>query len=603
MSAGIDLPEPLDPAQGVKPLDFGGHGVTGSVDEYGRLIALNTFHPVHGYVTLTVAPPFPEAERYNPAAVRAYRASLAALEGFGPLISKPVRMREAYLLEGAIPYVRLTLEDGSTVESTTFAWGGGAIQIWRGDVKPLCFVGTLSMQRCAYTQLTEGGPVAMPPVRTHAELFDGVLTLENPALYTTVAIAGFAQDLVWQAEQDGPLTLDLPLATDAPGLVFTFGSDPLFTREDMLSMAQVDVDLALRRERRDWVARRPPDARDPVVWRGLVYGEMLAVPVGEPLCILTDHMLLPLSWNRDAYYVARALLSWGDPIAVDVVRRHLLWMFETADRPGGAWGRCYLANGRVKDPAYQLDQQVFPLIELAEYVAETGDGATWERLREHVPAVLRALLARRDSAAGLFPTDETPADDPLAFPFHFSSHILIWRAVKLLNGLDDSLDYEALADEIRERALVAFAAQRDGVPLFAYATDGAGQVHFYHDANDVPLALAPAWGFVEADDPVWHATVDFAFSPANVGGYYAGRLGSVHTRAAWPLGDAQDIIVARVLNDADRERRAWDRLHAAAQWDGALPEAVDPATNAVASRPWFAWPNALAAWLALDESG
>jgi hypothetical protein len=54
-----------------KPLDFGAYGVNGSLDSFGRLIALNTFHPRHGYVTLTSADPFPEPERYNPAAVRA----------------------------------------------------------------------------------------------------------------------------------------------------------------------------------------------------------------------------------------------------------------------------------------------------------------------------------------------------------------------------------------------------------------------------------------------------------------------------------------------------------------------------------------------------
>jgi hypothetical protein len=61
---------------GFKPLDFGGDGVTGSVDAYGRIIALNCYHPRHGYMTLSSAPPFPESERYNPAAVRAYRFGL-----------------------------------------------------------------------------------------------------------------------------------------------------------------------------------------------------------------------------------------------------------------------------------------------------------------------------------------------------------------------------------------------------------------------------------------------------------------------------------------------------------------------------------------------
>ena len=129
-----------------------------------------------------------------------------------------------------------------------------------------------------------------------------------------------------------------------------------------------------------WKARFDGAPDDLVIRRGLSYGLMLAVPVGETCCILTDHMLLPLSWNRDAYYVASALLRWRAELA-DVVRRHLLWMFEVAERREGAWGRCYLANGRIKDAAFQLDQQLFPLLELVEYVQHTGDTVTWERLR------------------------------------------------------------------------------------------------------------------------------------------------------------------------------------------------------------------------------
>ncbi len=38
-----------------KPLDFGGGGINGSVDLNGRITAINAYHPVHGYMTLTAA--------------------------------------------------------------------------------------------------------------------------------------------------------------------------------------------------------------------------------------------------------------------------------------------------------------------------------------------------------------------------------------------------------------------------------------------------------------------------------------------------------------------------------------------------------------------
>src|SRR4029453_15545723 len=136
----------------------------------------------------------------------------------------------------------------------------------------------------------------------------------------------------------------------------------------------------------------------------------------------------------------------------------------------------------------------------------------------------------------------------------------------------------------------------------------------YHDANDLPTVFAPAWGFCDVDDPVWRATIRFAWVREN-DGYFAGPAGgggSLHTRHPWPLGDLQEIVVARVLGDAARERRGGGRLAGGAgwaggppggrvaTWDGLPPEAYDETTGAMASRHHFAWPAALRALLALD---
>jgi hypothetical protein len=585
----------LDPARAFKPLDFGCDGVMGSVDADGRLIALNTFHEQFGYVTLTTADPFSEEQRYNPAAVRRYRAELATLRGFGPQVP-PVARREAFLLADAVPHTRLTLGDGTLAAVTAWAQAGGAVQVWSMDAA-FRWRGRLSLQRCAYTQLTEGGPVPMPPVESHVR-FDGqVLTVENPALKWAAAIAGFPPGSSWEQIADGPVEVDLQGQPGTTTLTYGFGPDAAAAHEAALRIAQT-VPSSLQTSLDFWHEHLASVPENLLIRRGLTYGLMLAVPVGETRCILTDHMLLPLSWNRDAYYVARALLKWH-PALADVVRRHVLWMFEVADRPAGVWGRCYLANGRLKDGAFQLDQQLYPLLELADYVRQTGDSTTWDRLRPRVRPVIEMLLARKAPHAWLIPTDETPADDPLVLPYHLSSHILMWHTLRQIAQLTDDAHWLAITESIREAVLAHFVADFHGQTLYAYATDGAGRFHFYHDANDFPLALAPAWGFLPDTDPIWRATLDFAFSDANTGGCYAGRLGSVHTPAPWPLGDIQDVIIARALQDGERERRAWDRLNRAAQWDGALPEAGDPDTGDVVSRHWFAWPNAALACVAL----
>lgn len=586
----------LNPAAHRKPLDFGADGLIGSVDAAGGLIALNTYNPRHGFVTLTAADPFPEDQRYNPDAVRRYRAGLAQLRGFGPDLAQSATPPTVRLLADAIPQVAWHTPEGAHATMIAWAGGGAACQQWTVD-RPFRWRGRLSLQRCAYTQLTEGGPLPMPPLETHARFADGILSIANPALGCAVAIRGFLPDDPWERRTTGPVTLDLPGVAGTTTLVYHFGATADEARA-LVAAALPDPAADLARVRGAWEGRWAGIPERLAIRRGLSYGLLLSVPVGESTCILTDHMLLPLSWNRDAYYVARALLAWRPDLA-DVVRRHLLWMFEVAERPDGAWGRCYLANGARKDAAFQLDQQLFPLLELAEYVQITGDRATWERLRPAALAVIAMLLARKAPDPWLFATDETPADDPLALPYHCSSHVLMWHALRQIAQLTGDETLRDTADAIRRAALERFTTQLEGQTLYAYAIDGAGQSHFYHDANDFPLVLAPVWGFVPVSDPVWRATVAFGFSAQNEGGCYAGRLGSVHTRAPWPLGDIQDLLLGQLLDDSARAARAWAHLDTATQWDGALPEAVDAQTGAVVSRHWFAWPNAALACVAL----
>lgn len=54
-----------------------------------------------------------------------------------------------------------------------------------------------------------------------------------------------------------------------------------------------------------------------------------------------------------------------------------------------------------------------------------------------------------------------------------------------------------------------------GSDPWPYAVDLSGCRVAYHDANDLPTALAPLWGFCRSDDPGWGATMAFAFSPQN----------------------------------------------------------------------------------------
>ena len=45
-------------------------------------------------------------------------------------------------------------------------------------------------------------------------------------------------------------------------------------------------------------------------------------------CMLTDHMILPLLWTRDSYYVVRAMCDTISDTSYE--RAHIQWIFRSA---------------------------------------------------------------------------------------------------------------------------------------------------------------------------------------------------------------------------------------------------------------------------------
>jgi hypothetical protein len=588
-------PTRLDPNKPYKPLDVGNGIVAGTLTPNGRWLSLGVAHPVHGRVVLSDAADFPDDQRLDQPAVRAYRAGLASpsRKSFGLALLAPGQA-ESFLVEDSLPLSVLDHPGYARIEVLTFAPRGrrGAIQIVRVAARDAAigvgidWQGKMRLARAAYTQLTPGGQLPAARSNTTTGEDGQLIWFDDRELGASAAIA-------LPTHQQVPANMSLPFVV-AIALADTLDAA---VREAVMLAGEgaLLVGQEVQARRAWWQGVGRDGERDHAIRRGVAYALDCTTSRIDDLAVavLADHEILPLVWTRDAYYVCRMLLELAprDERVRAVVDGFLNWLFEAAERPAGWWPRASLANGASKDPAFQLDQQLFPLLLLEDHARLTGEVALVDKYAPLREEMLRALLARR-TAFGLIATDETPADDPLEQPFHFSSHVLLWR---VLRDLDP-----AQADEVREATRAAFVESG----RFAYAVRGAkgeGPRH-YHDANDLPTVFAPGWGFCDADDPVWRATIDFAWSRKN-DGYFAGTLGglgSLHTRHPWPLGDMQEIVVARVLGDAVRERRGWERLERVETWDGLLPEAYDETTGAVASRHWFAWPAALRALLALD---
>lgn len=292
---------------------------------------------------------------------------------------------------------------------------------------------------------------------------------------------------------------------------------------------------------------------------------------------------------------------------------HLNWIFRHAQRPKGFWHRSYLTTGVPKDgPVFQLDQQCYPLLELCDF------WYTFPEERDHVKAILREevvseildlITSKEDRSTGLFSTDETPGDDAVEFPFHFSSHVLLWhtasRLSKVASQLPECASISARSDALAKRVhtstmkhFLNTEPERNKC-LFSYLVDGTGRRTFYHDANDIPTLFALEWGFVQTtlEQQAWHNTMEFGFSSANEGGYYPagpfGGLGSVHTRGPWTLGYFQRWRYAQIVGDDQAESAAWQKILDVMLWDGTFSEAVDGQTGVCTSKAWFSWPGSM----------
>lgn len=615
----------LDPRKPYKPLDFGSGRLAGSLDPYARLLSLSTYHPEHGYVTFGAHPPFPDEKRFDQTAVRAYRAALAQRDapaiGLSPF--QPWTKVTVGLLDESVPQSQLA---NATLRASVTTWAPAspgekpaAVQAWNlrnltaEPVQwPFRWRGLFHLTRASMTQLTEGGVIPMPPSEITVN-FDGqALIVHNPAMQVALAILGLPAAAPF--ERSGlAVTVDLSFQLRfGPGenqqilFIFSYGATPEKARQAAQRLLHRDSTSGpqptsrLAHERWQPFEQPIPSRLHSLARRGLNYVlNCCALPVDQTVCLLTDHQILPLSWTRDAYYLAAALMARPNEEFLDIIRRHLLWLFEVAQRPHGYWGRAYLPNGMPKDRAFQLDQQCYPLLELLDYEHVSGDVQTARRLASKIPAVIEAIFTRQAPRAHLYTTEESPADDPLPLPYHFSSQILLWRTFRRLHDLNSRIqfsghDFDLLSERLKADIRRHLVAEHHGRRMFVYSSDLAGNHAFYHDANDFPTVLAPLWGFCSSEDPVWRATMEFAFSPDNKDGFYPGEfggLGSIHTPGAWPLGDVQELIYARLARDRPRFDQVIDRLHATACWDGSLPEARHPATGEPLSRHWFAWPN------------
>jgi hypothetical protein len=589
-------------AADAKPLDAGSGRVCASFDARSAAwLSFGTPHATHGFVELSALPSFDEARRGDPEATRRHRRAMTVVD-------------HAFLrveIDGSLPGLEPDPSDAAAPQ-----WSGEGIQVrcvapadglathqsWSieglGRRRSVTLRLRGALDRPALAEITELDPPMPTGAETTFRVEGDTVLLGAASLSTIIEVTLDGVAASWQRVGDElRALLDWPETNE---LAF-----------QITVALQTDVRSAGSR-----TASPSPaitDRHDLLTNRALAYirGCTTLVVGTDERTILTDHRILPLSWTRDAYWQALALLAADGPGDRDRVADHLRWLWRRCERPDGRWVRSHHANGRRKDLAFQADQQLYPIVELADYwrvVGSLPSGVGWDTT---VATAWRAAIDEVDPTTGLIGCTENAADDPAVAPFITASQILLWYAGQRLVEMLDAAVLSVGDLDVRGRASGArdaFAVRMvDGEALWPYAVDGSGGRVAYHDANDLPVALAPLWGFCAADDPGWLATMRFAFGPGNPGwnpGLRSG-LGSAHTPGPWTLGDIQAWIRARALADGQAMAMAVERLGAVAFFDSMLPEAYSADPNEdVRQRHWFAWPGAtLAALRLLDQQG
>ncbi|MGB8955168.1 MAG: glycoside hydrolase family 125 protein, partial [Tumebacillaceae bacterium] len=621
-------------------VDVGCGLLSASIGPDGLVRSVNRYHPGVGFVTLHPIEQFPNDKWYDSEFVRRYRRRLVdGDEGFGIRVREQAVEQEVFFVGSSAPLFRFRWEAFEVRSLFAAVEEEGVTHlIHRYEVTnvsdgnatfPYEIGGTFSVGRCSYGQLTEGGPIPVPPLENALEVLGNRLSIVNahlPARADVYLFDGAEPMPISPARKcaNRPVRYQHEAELNlAPGESRTLRAVYVLSPwvEEKAGCAPASVEELTKKAMRQLIRWRTNKneikAERFLVERNIDYIlSCCSIPISdEHVCIITDHQLLPLSWNRDAYYMMQLLLTsvqkanllfeqadqsqWKERVQ-SIVRGHLLWMFETAERPQQYFGRAYVTHGSCKDEVFQLDQQCYPLLELCEYHAMFQDRETVERVLPQVRELLAVIMKFRDEEKWLFRTGETPADDKVDLPYHFSSQVLVWHTLQQLTALHERiafLDADLLeaADRVRRDCLDAFVSDQLGEERFAYLTDLQGNYQFYHDANDLPTVYAPIWGFCRTDDATWRATMEFAFREENRGGFYAGTfggLGSVHTPHPWPLGDAQELLLAKQTGEAARYDRVLRKILQVVQWDGLFSEAVHEESGKVESRHWFSWPGA-----------
>ncbi|MEO1645550.1 MAG: glycoside hydrolase family 125 protein, partial [Chloroflexota bacterium] len=500
--------------------------------------------------------------------------------------------REYYLVEDVVPFIRLTFQNGVVAECLTYATLDtpiGIAQDWRFSKAGISAQtsGVFWLQK---SQSSDDDTIVENPVPDTVELGEVNRTVHY-ATYTHLPASFVVQSRLEKNKKHNFVAIQknrLGSSTRAFTLSFGLAHEESYARAAQRAAASLDPGTLLTRWKKRWQRATIVNGVELPQKRAMANALRSFVPIDdEAVAMATDTDTA--TTNRDAYYMAAPMLNWSYETR-HLVRGHLVWLFDRAKREDGQWSASYTPDGEAKNTQYVLDQQIYPLLLLADYTLQTGDKELFGEFQPLIDDTLTMLDTRADNVSGLLPASD--ADDLIdseKMPYDLPTHVLLWQALNQLENVEGTGEYAKRANNLQSIIDEHFLIERDGKPMFAYATDGEGNHTEYSDPNDIPLLLMPEWDYVDADNPAWRNTVQNAQNTANARRQLDApdtpadtqtSTSTESTTAPPPpempvlLSDAT-LSLAQMLN-TDVES-LMERIRTEAQWDGALPQGdTDP---------------------------
>lgn len=312
-----------------KTLDFGSDGVICSVDSLGDLISVSIYHPQHGIAVAHPFKQFPGGEKFwDSSFVRDYRKKLMDCfdDGKSGLGLRPRGQRENIhvgYVDGRWPQISYSV-DGLEIENIFYITkGDDALIVNKLTMANIrsepCSIdielgGNMSVHRASYGQLTEAGPIPIPPPLNRARFIDGTVSIENPNLPATLDCAfylGNQQISLIGLSKESPEPIVFhhvehisisPSERREITAIYRFRP----SRAELNILRHLSLGISHPNASYSgfiyWDAGQKATPLDRfVIRRTLDYVlSCCCIPIGDDaICVLADHMALPLGWHRD----------------------------------------------------------------------------------------------------------------------------------------------------------------------------------------------------------------------------------------------------------------------------------------------------------------